>query len=166
MVVTHTEQATFLSRSGRHAASPTETFHMCCKRAACSFPRFPPLPPLLFRLFSNRGAEENKHFFENIRRYNASLSFASINVTQPVPNLGAHFYKISGQLYCQYSPAEAVANQVGRCKANKGTKTNGSSYCAVEGLEGVGVEVCREPEQRGANQLLRRRHGVGLLTLR
>lgn len=59
----------------------SNSFNDCCRHGKVILERIPDPPPILKSLLEGKHAKSS-HFFENIRRINSSLSFASLN---PLP---------------------------------------------------------------------------------
>ncbi|KYM96549.1 ATP-dependent DNA helicase PIF1 [Cyphomyrmex costatus] len=83
------------------------SFHDCCNHGAVYLESLPQSPQFLRCLFNNNHAKSN-NFFQHIRTYNSSFSFASFNAN--LVNLsnrrpGPYCFKIQGQIYYQINTA-------------------------------------------------------------
>ncbi|XP_058796825.1 uncharacterized protein LOC131667435 [Phymastichus coffea] len=79
------------------------SFNDCCSHGAVALESILDFPPELYRLFNGNHPKSN-NFFENIRYYNNSLSFASFNanlVNFQSRRPGPYCFKIHGQIYYQ-----------------------------------------------------------------
>ncbi|XP_058789056.1 uncharacterized protein LOC131663017 [Phymastichus coffea] len=83
------------------------SFNDCCGHGSVKLDSLPDLPPELLKLFDGTH-EKSPIFFERIRNYNNSLSFASFNanlVNFQTRRPGPFCFKIQGQIYCQINTA-------------------------------------------------------------
>ena len=83
------------------------SFNDCCSHGAVHLEPTPAFPDELMRLFNGTHTKSNK-FFQNIRVYNNSLSFASFNANLynfQTRRLGPYCFKIHGQIYYQIKTA-------------------------------------------------------------
>ncbi|KYN16225.1 DNA repair and recombination protein pif1, mitochondrial [Trachymyrmex cornetzi] len=83
------------------------SFHDCCNHGAVYLESLPQSPQFLHCLFNNNHAKSN-NFFQHIRTYNSSFSFASFNanlVNFSNRRPGPYCFKIQGQIYYQINTA-------------------------------------------------------------
>jgi len=83
------------------------SFHDCCNHDAVYLEPLPQIPPFLLSLFNCNHVKSNK-FFQHIRSYNRSFSFASFNanlVDFQYRRPGPYCFKIQGQIYYQINTA-------------------------------------------------------------
>ena len=83
------------------------SFNDCCSHGAAILKRQPKFPPQLEALLKNEH-EYSNDFFNNIRHYNNSLSFASFNAnlaSLSSQRRGPYCFKIQGQIYYQINTA-------------------------------------------------------------
>lgn len=83
------------------------SFHDCCNHGAVYLESLPQPPQFLRSLFDDNHAKSN-NFFQHIRSYNGSFSFASFNanlVNFPNGRPGPYCFKIQGQIYYQINTA-------------------------------------------------------------
>jgi len=83
------------------------SFHDCCNHGAIYLESLPQLPQFLRSVFEGSHAKSD-NFFQHIRSYNSSFSFASFNANlvnfsnrRPSP----YCFKIQGQIYYQINTA-------------------------------------------------------------
>ncbi|KAL7541801.1 hypothetical protein ACHAWF_007019 [Thalassiosira exigua] len=77
---------------------------LCCNQGAVKFSAFPDLPPRLAQLWTGDDAHA-KYFRKNARRFNASMSLASLTVNDATANRGGPgCFKIHGQLHRRIGP--------------------------------------------------------------
>lgn len=71
----------------------------CCHNGKVSLPAPRPFPPEFRSLFLRESPQSN-NFFDNIRRYNSAMSFASFGAQiAPPPGHGPYCFRIHGQIY-------------------------------------------------------------------
>lgn len=83
------------------------SFHDCCNHGAVNLQPLPELPEFLKSLFDGSHIKSND-FFNHIRSYNSSFSFASFNanlVNFQERRPGPYCFKIHGQIYYQINTA-------------------------------------------------------------
>jgi len=83
------------------------SFHDCCNHGAIYLESLPQLPQFLRSIFEGNHAKSD-NFFQHIRSYNSSFSFASFNanlVNFSNRRPGPYCFKIQGQIYYQISTA-------------------------------------------------------------
>jgi len=83
------------------------SFHDCCNHGAIYLESLPQLPQFLRSVFEGSHAKSN-NFFQHIRSYNSSFSFASFNanlVNFSNRRSGPYCFKIQGQIYYQINTA-------------------------------------------------------------
>lgn len=88
-------------------ANKGNSFNVCCNHGEVSLQSIPAPPAILESLFNGSHPKSNK-FFEHIRNYNNSFSFASFNANLVNFNSmrrGPFCYKIQGQIYYQMNTA-------------------------------------------------------------
>ena len=96
-------------------------------------------PELLKDLLSNPANVEYKHFHDQIRQYNASLAFASMNAkTITLP--GVYVYKVHGQIY----------HSIGNMHPEIGVARQNSQLYIIDSEEAVHTRM-----GHGANSKLR-----------
>ena len=85
---------------GEQLTQPRPHFRLCCHDGKLSHLwRVSDAPDLLHRLLTNRTAQA-RHFRDNIREYNAALSFVSFGASYaPPPGRGPPVYRIHGAVY-------------------------------------------------------------------
>jgi len=85
---------------GEQLTQPRPHFRLCCRNGKLSHLwRVPDAPDLLRHLLTNRTAKA-RHFRDNIREYNAALSFVSFGASYaPPPGRGPPVYRIHGAVY-------------------------------------------------------------------
>ena len=90
-------------------------FEACCKQGDVVLPLFNPPPDLLRRLLQDN-TPAARRFRQQLRQYNAALSFTSMNCTttdRGVSN-GVNCFQIHGELYHLQGPLDAAAGQAPR----------------------------------------------------
>lgn len=83
------------------------SFNDCCCHGKVILPPLPNPPPVLKQLFEGTHPSSN-HFYNNIRKYNNTFSFASFNANLVQFNNrrpGPFCFKIQGQIYYQINTA-------------------------------------------------------------
>ena len=83
------------------------SFNDCCGHETDELEAIPYFPDNLRSLFENNH-QKSKAFFERIRNYNSSFSFASFNanvVDMPTAGRAPYCFKIQGQIYYQINEA-------------------------------------------------------------
>lgn len=103
-ICTHCGAAHFVSEKVSYMRN---SFHDCCSHGKVQLEPLPEMPQELQLLF-NGTHEMSQSFFERIRNYNASFSFASFNAN--LMNFegrrpGPYCFKIQGQIYYQVNTA-------------------------------------------------------------
>ena len=84
---------------GEQLTQPKPHFRLCCHNGKLSHLwRVSDAPDLLHRLLTNRTAQA-RHFRDNIREYNAALSFVSFGASYaPPPGRGPPVYRINNEI--------------------------------------------------------------------
>ena len=101
-------------------ANKDNSFNDCCGHESVELESIPEFPVELRLLFENYHVRSGA-FFERIRNYNSSFSFASFNanlVNFPIVGRAPYCFKIQGQVYYQINealyPSENVNPQYGQ----------------------------------------------------
>ena len=90
-------------------------FEACCKQGDVVLPPFRQPPDFLRNLLQDR-TPSARHFRQQLRQYNAALSFTSFNCTvtdRGAPG-GVNCFQIHGELYHLQGPLDAAASQAPR----------------------------------------------------
>jgi len=83
------------------------SFHDCCNHGLVHLQPLPECPQFIRTLFNNTHVKSN-NFFQHIRSYNSSFSFASFNanlINFQDRRPGPYCFKIQGQIYYQINTA-------------------------------------------------------------
>ena len=104
--------------TGELNAGQKNQFGMCCKNGVVKLPRRMRPPQLLQALFSGKSKngeveERSRFFLEHIRKFNSSLSFASIEGAEKNHSLqgGPPSYTVNGSVYHSIGPILRANNQ-------------------------------------------------------
>jgi len=73
------------------------TFFRCCVNGKVFIPSIE--FPKELRCYYDGRHKESKHFLKNIRQYNSSLAFASLNIYKTISKPGPYAIRIHGQIY-------------------------------------------------------------------
>ena len=90
-------------------------FEACCKQGNVVLPRFSPPPEYLRDLLQDNTAVARR-FRQQLRQYNAALSFTSLNCTTTDRGAsgGVNCFQIHGELYHLQGPLDTTAGQAPR----------------------------------------------------
>lgn len=116
VVCTHYHALHWCSERPKESALSSTSFEKCCKKGVVPLSGFRTPPNTIRKLLEGRGRQE-RYFQENIRQYNAALTFTSMGCvqdTRAISNHGPHSFQVHGEVYHLQGPLESDSNATAR----------------------------------------------------